>query len=121
MDWLAKQIAAKKMIDKVGVSMQVIKSVTSGAYNATLDAYTSSLVTFNTIGVIANQKEKTAAGYMARTNKVKLILAAAGLPTLDEISFVILCGSKRWIPDGEDAVDPLRPGGTRIIYQVNVK
>ena len=117
MDWEIKAESAKRMLDKYGASMSVLRSIPS-SYSATADSYSSATSTFTTIGVITNPVVQVSPGEYSRSNSLRLILAASGLPTLDTIKYKIVCGSETWFPEKTRAV---KPGGIPVIYLIDLK
>jgi hypothetical protein len=117
MDWSGKQATAKKLIDKFGVAMQVIYT-TPSAYNATTDSVTSTIVTYDTIGVILNPTMVSPQGVYSKSDRVRLLLNGSALPALDAIEFYVLYGTTTWKPD---TVAVVKPGGDAILYAVDMK
>jgi len=118
MNWNGKVASAKKLIDKYGADMTVIKIV-EGSYSATSDSYTSSTLTsYSTIGVITNPVMQNEAGEYSKSDRVRLLLSASGLPTLDQIDYKVVHGTNIWYPD---KTRPVRPGGTVVIYVADMK
>jgi len=117
MDWTRQIASAKKTLDKYGAEMTVVQ-ITPGAYSATQDSYSSSLVSYSTIGVQTNPAMQNEAGEYSRSKRLRLILAASGLPRLDQIDYKVVYGSEVWFPNSTRAV---KPGGTVIIYVVEIK
>ncbi|MFA6946479.1 MAG: hypothetical protein WC220_11320 [Pedobacter sp.] len=116
-DWSKKQDMAKRMIDKYGDAMSLILE-THNTYNATADSYSSAETTYSTRGVLLNPTMINEAGQYSKSNKIRVLLSAKNLPVLDNVDFRIEYGSEVWHPE---KTVPLKPGGTTIIYFVDVK
>jgi hypothetical protein len=117
MDYTPKANLAKKLLDKFGVAMQVIQSI-HGSYIATTDSYASTAVTYDTIGVILNPTMVSPEGIYGKSDRVRLLLNGSALPTLDQIEFNVVYDSNNWVADTVVAV---KPGGSVILYIVDVK
>lgn len=117
MDWNPKIASAKKILDKYGAAMTVVKIV-PGSYAATSDSYSSTLTSYSTIGVITNPVIQTSPGEYSRSDKLRLILSASGLPNLESVDYKVVQGTNVWFPNSTRAV---KPGGTVIIYLVDLK
>jgi hypothetical protein len=117
MDWNSKIASAKRMIADKGIAMTICKIV-PGTYNATSDSISATLTSYSTIGVITNPVVRNTDGEYSRSDSVRLILPASGLPTLDRIAYKVVCGEDTWFPKSTRAV---KPGGVVIIYLADLK
>lgn len=117
MDWVPKVATAKRLLDKFGVSMQVVTMI-PGEYSASDDFASLEQRTYDTIGVIVNPKMVSETGVWSKSNRVRVLLNASALPTLDAIDFKVIYGNTTWNPD---VVAAVKPGGTTILYIVDMK
>lgn len=74
--------------------------------------------TYSTKGLLVNPTMRNAEGMYGKSDKTRVILNGSALPTLDTIEFRIAYGDIVWMPDQVTAV---KPGGTAILYLVDVK
>jgi len=116
-DWAKKQDSAKRMIDKYGAAMTLVLEI-HNVYNATADSYAAAETEYPTRGVLTNPTMINAAGEYSKSDRVRLLLSAKNLPVLDNVDFRIEYGTQIWHPD---KIVSLKPGGTTIIYLVDVK
>lgn len=117
MDWSSNIAMAKRMLADKGAAMTIVR-VGQGTYNATTDSIGATLASYETIGVLTNPMVRNEDGEYSRSDSLRLLLTPDGLPTLDQIGYKIVCGSDVWFPKSTRAV---KPGGTVIIYIVDVK
>jgi len=117
MDWSNNIAEAKRMLAAKGAAMTVVR-VGQGTYNATSDSIGATLASYATVGVLTNPVVRNEDGEYSRSDSVRLLLTADGLPTLDQIGYKVVCGSDTWFPKSTRAV---KPGGVAIIFIVDLK
>ena len=118
MDWTTKIDIAKRMIDKYGVAMSIIVSIGS-SYNATSDSIAATLATYSVIALVKNPTVQRENGEFGKSDKTRLLIAAKGLPSnLEELDYHVVYGTMVWHPDITTA---LKPGGTPILFTVDMK
>lgn len=115
--WGGKQDSAKRMIDKYGAVMSIILE-THNTYNATADSYSAAEFEYPIRAVLTNPTMVNDKGEYSKSDRTRLLIAAKGLPALDDVDFRIEYGLKVWHPDKIVAINP---GGTTIIYIVDMK
>lgn len=123
-DYTSLVKTAKGLLDKFGTAMQVIQN-THGAYNGTNDTYSSTVVTYDTIGVITNPELSStrkstlaSAGEYSKADRVRVLLNGLDLPILDNIDFKVIYGTMIWFPD---KILTVRPGGVAVLYLIDMK
>ena len=117
MDWTPKQNLAKKLINKFGASMSLITAVPS-AYDATTDSMTATLTTYEVKAVIINPTMVSPQGIYGKSDKTRLLLQGKDLPDLSSIDFKIDYDGIVLIPE---TITAIKPGGTTIMYAIDVK
>lgn len=117
MDYSSKVDAAKRMIESKGAAATVV-ALRDGSYSATSDSISATAASYSAIIVLSNPTMENDAGEFSKSDKVRLIIAASGMPTLDKINYKVVCGSDEWYPEKTVAV---KPGGTPIIYLADMK
>ena len=111
--------SAYEMIKEAGVEMSLIVNTALGSYNATLDTIPIIFATYPIIALIKNPTVQRENGEFGKSDRVRLLIAAKGLPSnLDELDFHVVYGSTVWHPDITTA---LKPGGTPIMFSVDMK
>jgi hypothetical protein len=91
MDWSNKIDSAKRQIDKYGAAMYLVTSV-GGSYSATADTIASATVTtYSILAVITNPTVQRGNGEWGKSDRVRLLVAAKGLPIgLDELEYKVI-------------------------------
>ena len=117
MDWTPKQKLAKRLIDKFGTSMDVVTTIPTG-YAASTDTLTATIATYDVNGVIINPTMVSQAGVYGKSDQKRVIIQGVDLPDLESIDFKIIYGALTLVPERTISV---KPGGTAIIYLVDVK
>ncbi|MDD5053671.1 MAG: hypothetical protein PHO27_13125 [Sulfuricurvum sp.] len=115
--WTAKQNTAKRLIDKFGDAMTLILE-SHNVYNATADSYSAAETEYATRGVLTNPTLRNSAGEYAKSDMVRVLLSANDLPNLESVDFRIEYGGQIWHPE---RIVSLKPGGTVLMYSVDVK
>lgn len=126
MDWSGWQNKADKMIGKYGKAMR-IKISTQATYNASSDGYTSATTSYPVMGLFTSFEDKddenrtisSQEGHATIIENAFILVPAKGLPRIDQMEKVeIIDGSKTYQPID---IVPIQPGGTAIIYRLQVK
>jgi hypothetical protein len=117
MDWSGKQATAKKLLDKFGISIQVIVN-TPSAYVATTDTVTTTVATYDTIAVITNPTMIGPEGVRGRSDQMRLLINGTDVPNLEEADFYVILDSVQIQPD---KVSTVKPGGDIILYMIDMK
>lgn len=118
MDWTAKQDKALSMISKYGTDIRLVVESRS-AYNPTLDSFTLSTTSYTAKGLFTQFSERDINGTTIQAGDRKLLIPAKNLPNLDEAqSLKVYFNGVKLDPM---LIDPLMPGGTRIIYTMQVR
>lgn len=118
MDWSSKIDEAKRQLDKFGVAMSLV-TITGGSYSATSDTISSTLATYNIMGVITNPTVQRGNGEWGKSDRVRLLVAAKGLPNnLDALEYNVVYGSNVWRPEKTIIVNP---GGSPILFIIDMK
>jgi len=116
MNWDGKRDTAKRLIDKYGADMRLV-TATMSTYNAVTDAFTKSTVSYSIKGLLLNSTVRNDVGEYSKSKKVRLLIAAKGLPELvEDAEFTVYQGAFSWKPS---QTVPLKPGGTTIIYIID--
>lgn len=116
--WAKKQATAERLINKYGADMTLVH-ITLGAFNATLDEYATSEVSYSARGVLLNPTQMNEAGVYRKSDAVDILLSAKNLPDLKAAEdWKITCGVEEWYPD---KIVAIKPGGVSIIYLVYLK
>ncbi|MFA7520816.1 hypothetical protein [Shewanella sp.] len=116
-DCVSKRNTAKRLIDKFGDSMTLILE-NHNVYNATADSYSAAETEYPTIGVLTNPTLTNSAGQYVKSDKVRLLLSTEDLPNLETADFRIEYDGQVWHPE---RIVSLKPGGTKLIYFIDVK
>lgn len=118
MDWANKVDFAKRQIDKYGIAMSLVTSI-GGTYSATADSISSTLTTYPITAVIINPTIQRSTGEWGKSDRVRLLIAAKGLPTnLPDLEYKVVYGSITWKPEMTVA---LKPGGSPILFTIDMK
>lgn len=118
MDWTNKVDSAKRQIDKYGAAMYLVTSI-GGSYSATADSISSTTTTYSILAVITNPTVQRGNGEWGKSDRVRLLVAAKGLPTnLDELEYKVVYGATVWNPE---VTASIKPGGVPILFIIDMK
>lgn len=118
-DWTEEREQAKRDIEESGTSI-IIRAYTRGTYNPISDLY-SSFSSSDTLtkAIILNYKKGDIDGTLIKKGDRQLLIHAINIPLLDELeSFSIIYNSKKY---SSNLVETLKPGGTPILYKVQIR
>lgn len=119
MDWGPDQDAALDAIEENGVAMSLVTTIATASYVATTDSIAATIATYSIYAVITNPTMRRESGEYAKSDRVRLLIPAKGLPTnLEELEFKVVYGSTVWHPA---STVPLKPGGTPILFTVDMQ
>jgi hypothetical protein len=122
LDYGKLQKVAQKLIKSSGVAVQLVVA-TPATYNVENDTYNSTLATYDVKGVMINPTMQNEVGMFSKSENVRWLLSSmdingAALPTLAKVDFKIVFESEEYHPT---KTVPIRPGGTILVYLIDVK